>query len=240
VGVHNPHDNRPVLDAGGPWTRAFELACLVTAGGLLVANVVRLASGVGLQWWTIPVIVIAGVAADLVSGLVHWAADTWGRDTLPVLGPRFLRPFRVHHVNPDDLLRRSFVDCNGDVALLNAPVLAAALVLPLEGLWAPAALALAAFAAWSLPTNQVHQWAHMPQPPRPVQWLQSRRLILGRAAHQHHHVSPYATNYCIATGWCNRWLTRVDAFARLERLIVAVTGATPRADDERYASEPRT
>ncbi len=227
-------DPPPVLDAPGRLTRAFEVACLVASALLLAANVIRLASGLGLRWWIAPVVVIAGAAADLMSGLVHWSADTWGRDTLPVLGPRFLRPFRVHHVNPHDLLRRSFIDCNGDVAMLNAPLLAAALYVPLDP-WAPLAVALTAFAAWSLPTNQVHQWAHMPTPPRPVRWLQARGVILGRAAHHEHHVAPYAMNYCIATGWCNRGLTRLDAFARLERLIAAITGAVPRADDARYA-----
>jgi ubiquitin-conjugating enzyme E2 variant len=177
------------------------------------------------------------VVADFVSGLVHWSADTWGRDTLPVVGPRFLRPFRVHHVNPHDFLRRSFVDCNGDVAMLNIPVLTAALAVPLDtGLSAVAAVGLAAFAAWSLPTNQVHQWAHTPHPPRVVRWLQAHGVILGRDAHQRHHVSPYAMNYCIATGWCNRWLTAVHAFPRLERVITKWTGLEPRADDQAYAA----
>ena len=66
-------------------------------------------------------------AADFGSGLVHWAADTWGRDDLPVIGRRLLVPFRVHHVNPDDFLRRRFVDTNGDVAFLAVPVLLGAL-----------------------------------------------------------------------------------------------------------------
>jgi hypothetical protein len=226
-------DSRPALDAPGRLTRAFEVACLAAAALLLAANVARLASGLGLHWWIVPVVLIAGVAADLVSGLLHWSADTWGRDTLPVLGPRFLRPFRVHHVNPQDFLRRSFIDCNGDVAMLNAPLLAAALYIPLDA-WGPFAVGVAAFAAWSLPTNQVHQWAHMPHPPRLVCRLQARGVILGRAAHNAHHVAPYAMNYCIATGWCNRVLTRLDAFARLERVVTAITGAVPRKDEERY------
>jgi ubiquitin-conjugating enzyme E2 variant len=237
--MHHGRGEPPLHLVIGPWTRAFEAACLAAAAALLAANVVRLASGLGWRWWTVPVMLSAGVAADLVSGLVHWSADTWGRDTLPVLGPRFLRPFRVHHVTPDDFLRRSFIDCNGDVAMLNAPLLAAALVAPLDGGWAAASVALTAFAAWSLPTNQVHQWAHMPHPPRLVHWLQARGVILGSDAHQQHHVSPYAMNYCIATGWCNRVLTSIDAFARLERVITAITGATPRADEDHYVAEPR-
>ena len=82
-----------------------------------------------------------------------------------MLGRRFLRPFRVHHVNPADFLTRDFIDCNGDVAMLNIPFLVAALALPDTPTGMGVSLALLAFAAVSLPTNQVHQWAHMPSPP---------------------------------------------------------------------------
>ena len=34
------------------------------------------------------------------------------------IGPRLLVPFRVHHVNPEDFLRRRFVDTNGEVAAI--------------------------------------------------------------------------------------------------------------------------
>ena len=40
-----------VLETAGPLTRALAVACLVAAGSLLVANVVRLATTVGLRWW---------------------------------------------------------------------------------------------------------------------------------------------------------------------------------------------
>ena len=90
-----------------------------------------------------------------------------------------------------------------------------------------------------LPTNQVHQWAHMPDPPRLVAWLQQRGFLLSREAHQEHHASPYVVNYCIATGWCNRWLTTCQAFPRLERAISRLTGMLPRVDEEAFASELR-
>ena len=37
-------------------------------------------------------IVVSAIAADLVSGIVHWTADTWGSEMMPVVGRRFLRP----------------------------------------------------------------------------------------------------------------------------------------------------
>jgi len=96
------------------------------------------------------------------------------------------------------------------------------------------AVLLVSIAAWTLPTNQVHQWAHMPHPPAVVRWLQRRRLILSPEAHRQHHQSPYAMNYCIATGWSNRWLTKFDAFRRIERAITTAIGVRPRIDDLGY------
>jgi hypothetical protein len=218
-------------------TWAAELICLVSAGALLVAALARLWTIVGLRWWLPIVVVAAGLAADFMSGIVHWTADTWGSDEMPVIGRRFLRPFRLHHVEPDDFLRRGFVDCNGDVALLTLPILIAALLVPLTTtLQCVGVRRHVAFAGWALPTNQVHQWAHMPNRPRVVRWLQRRRLILSPPAHRRHHVSPYAMNYCIATGWCNAVLTVAGVFPRLERVITRLTGVSPRADDQQFAA----
>ena len=107
-------------------------------------------------------------------------------------------------MNPDDFLRRDFIDCNGDVAMLACPILIAAWLVPVSGEAGRLAVALlVALGAVSLPTNQVHQWAHDPDPPRLVAWLQRARVILPRAEHQRHHAPPHLSNYCIATGWCN-------------------------------------
>jgi ubiquitin-conjugating enzyme E2 variant len=176
---------------------------------------------------------IAGaLSADLISGLVHWTADTWGSEAMPFLGRRFVRPFRVHHVNPDDFLRRRFLDTNGDVAMLTIPFLLIAHALPLNTVIGHSVAAfLAAFSFVVLPTNQVHQWAHRTHPPRMVRSLQNCGLILSRRAHSRHHCAPYARNYCIATGWCNPILERIQFFRRLEQIVSAVTGLQAREDD---------
>lgn len=226
------------LDEVGPVTRAIEIASIVGAAGLVVANVVRLAASPGVVRWHTPVVLFAAwVLADMASGFVHWAADTWGSEAMPVLGPRFLRPFRVHHANPDDFLRRNFADTNGDVALLSLPVLGATLLVPLgaEG-GRVATVLVVAFATFALPTNQVHQWAHSSRPPTPVRWLQRSGVLLSREQHTLHHAAPFATHYCITNGWCNRVLAALDLFARLERAIAFVTGAVPRADEDTTAA----
>jgi ubiquitin-conjugating enzyme E2 variant len=236
AGQGSPERALPGHDVIGWFTRALEIACLVSAAVLLAAVAARVvAEGLLQHWWSLIVVGAAALAADLASGLVHWTADTWFRETMPVLGRRVLRPFRVHHVNPEDFLRRDPIDCNGDVAMLNLPILATALLMPVtSGIGAAASLALATFAAVSLPTNQVHQWAHMPSPPAMVRWLQRRGLILSIEDHARHHQEPYVANYCIATGWCNRWLTAVGFFPACERLVTRLTGMEPRADEKAF------
>ena len=203
---------------------------------LVAVLLLRIVIHVDLWRWWVPCVLLAGiVAADFVSGLVHWAADTWGRDTLPVIGPRLLTPFRLHHVNPDDFLQRSFVDANGDVAFVAASALAGLLAVPLDtASGSGLAIAGLSFCGVGMMTNQIHQWAHMAAPPAPIRVLQRCRLILGRAKHAVHHAVPYDAHYCITTGWCNGPLETVDFFRRLERGITLMTGLRPRDDDGRY------
>jgi len=216
----------PKHDVVGTGTRALEAGALALACALVGAYGVRAAAAGAFEWWLLPALVAGALAADVASGLVHWFADTWGSDSLPVLGRRLLRPFRVHHANPEDLLLRDFLDCNGDVALLACLPLLGAFFAP-----APLAAFLFALGAVSLPTNQVHQWAHRPEPPRAVAWLQRRGAILSRESHARHHRAPYAANYCIATGWCNGALEALGFFRALERAVTLATGAEPRAHD---------
>lgn len=216
-------------------TRLYEAISIATALGLLATHALRIARFPSFDWW-LPLLAIAGAFfADFVSGLVHWGADSWGRETLPLIGRRLLRPFRVHHVNPDDFLRRPFLDVNGDVATVVVPFLLAVFSFPSSTAWGrSAAVFVLAFCAVGLPTNQVHQWAHFRRPPRFIRWLQRSGLILSRHAHSKHHAAPYAQHYCIATGWCNRSLTALGFFPALERLITRLTGLRPRDDDHAF------
>lgn len=214
----------------------FSVVSIAAAFLLLAAFAWRLASRADLWAWWLPLTLAAGMAAaDFGSGLVHWGADTWGRDDLPFIGHRLLVPFRVHHVNPDDFLRRSFVDTNGDVAFLAIPLVAVLFMIPLDAWWGgPAAGAGFAFCGTGMMTNQIHQWAHMPSPPAAIRLLQDCGVILGRIEHAAHHQRPYDVHYCITTGWCNRAAEAVGLFRRLECSITRVTGVRPRQDDLRY------
>ena len=226
----------PEIGASTGAQRLFWQLSLAAAFAALALLGMRIVTRVDLWQWWVPVAFVAGVLlADFASGLVHWGADTWGRDDLPVIGPRLLVPFRVHHVNPDDFIRRNFVDTNGDVALIAFAPIAALAMLPLDDAWeSAAAIGGLGLCGAGMLTNQIHQWAHMPSPPPPVRLLQTAGLILGRREHARHHDRPYDGQYCITTGWCNRPLEAIGFFRALERTITRLTGARPRQDDERY------
>lgn len=228
----------PKHDDFGMMTRFFEWSCLLTGVGVLIVQSVRLALQFDTwTWWLLPVVVAAILTADFLSGVVHWFADTWFDQEMPILGRRFLRPFRVHHINPDDILRRDFVDINGDTAIPVIPVLVAVSWLPLElASGQLACVYLLVLCGATLPTNQIHQWAHMSDPPQSVRWLQDRRLILSRRAHGRHHAPPHTSDYCITLGWCNPFLASIRFFPRLETVVSKLTGLRPRSDEESMTS----
>jgi ubiquitin-conjugating enzyme E2 variant len=230
----------PAWERSGPVGRAVELAGLLAASPLLLVHLVRLRPLEGASAAPdLIVVALALLCADFISGMVHWAADTWGSDTCPVVGPRLLRPFRLHHLNPGDLLRRDFIECNGDVAVLAVASLMLTFFVPIgSDAGRLGSLFLVALAAWVLPTNQVHQWAHQAEPTRVIRWAQDLGLILSRSRHAVHHVAPFDRQYCILTGWCNRPLGMVGFFPALEGAIGAVTGLVPRADEETSQLRP--
>lgn len=143
------------------------------------------------------------VLADLLTGAAHWLGDNVGDESWPIVGPHFIRPFRHHHVDPDDITRHDFVETNGNNAILAiAPLVMLAWFAPAAPyLVTCLATTVLAFAA----TNQFHSWAHAETPPRIVRALQRTRLILPPKAHAHHHTAPYNHAYCVTSGWCN-WI----------------------------------
>jgi plasmanylethanolamine desaturase len=218
--------------------RAFSATAIMLAALAVGVLAFRVATQVDLIQWWVPFVLLGGmIAADFGSGVVHWGADTWGRDDLPLVGRLLLVPFRVHHINPDDFVRRSFVDTNGEVAAVALLVLGPLLLVPLNSDWGVVgALFGLTFCGVGMLTNQIHQWAHLESVPTPVRRLQRARLLLGPHEHARHHAHPYDVRYCITTGWCNRPLEAIGFFRRLESVITDLTGALPRHDDRQYES----
>jgi ubiquitin-conjugating enzyme E2 variant len=156
--------------------------------------------GIEIPYWSIPLALIGGwLLADLFSGLVHWALDTYGSVRTPVLGPAIIRPFREHHADPLGMTRHDFIEVNGASCLGCLPLLGLSFLA--EGM--PHALLLFTCIG-ILFTNQCHKWAHMENPPSLVRTFQASGLILRASEHVKHHTPPYDSHFCTASGWLNR------------------------------------
>lgn len=185
-------------------------------------------------WLALAAFTFGYLAADLISGMVHWLADTWGRTDMPLVGKYLLRPFREHHVDPQAITRHDFVETNGNNCMM--------CVVPVGSLFAldqgPEhsfnlffSVFIGSCALWVFGTNQFHKWAHAPKPAAWVAWLQKMYLILPPEHHAIHHTAPYNKYYCITVGWLNRPLTAIRFFSTLELWVTWCCGALPRSDD---------
>jgi hypothetical protein len=203
--------------------RALEIAGIAVFFAALVCLGYRTMDAMeGADHWPIGISVFGGyILADFLSGVAHWAGDTVGNETTPILGPNFVKPFRMHHVDPKDITRHDFVETNGNNSIASVPVLLPLLFFmphhPGPHVYLTVVLASAAFFVFC--TNQFHKWAHADEAPRLVRWLQRAHIILAPEHHAVHHAAPHDKYYCITVGWLNPLLTRTRFFRAAEAVI---------------------
>ena len=87
--------------------RLLEIGAIVAFfafGAIVLLKIFRTMAAMqsaGLAWFVFfTSMFMAYVAADFVSGFVHWLGDTFGEEHWPILGAGFIKPFRDHHVDP--------------------------------------------------------------------------------------------------------------------------------------------
>ncbi len=177
--------------------------------------------------------------ADMGTGLLHWAGDTWGTPNWPIVGSTFIRPFREHHINQKAITQHDFIETNGSNSLFSLPITGCGLYLYYTssnstGLFITSLLTSTAI--FGFLTNQFHKWAHTDTPPKIVKFLQRKRLILNPHHHNIHHTPPFEHYYAITNGWTN-WIARKVHFYRiLEWIITKLTRETPRKSDQEIIS----
>lgn len=194
--------------AYGRGQRLLEVVAIALFALLAAWSLWRLAAATGWAFAAVALLAVpAGwLASDLLSGLVHWACDSFGSARTPLIGKALIRPFRAHHADPGAMTRHDFVETHGASCLAALPLLAAALFVPVAswpGILAQALLVFTALGA--LATNQCHKWAHMEElaAPRLVRWAQRRGLVLPREHHRLHHTPPFDSHFCMSCGWLN-------------------------------------
>jgi ubiquitin-conjugating enzyme E2 variant len=237
--LHSGAGDTPLVAEYSRRFRVVEVSAICLFAALFVALAARAHS-------TPFAIGVAGLAlmlgggalfADLVSGLVHWSADTWGNQTWPLVGPTLIRSFREHHLDEKAITRHDFVEANGATALVLLPALIGIYaLLPRDAsVWTGVDYRASIFALsacfFVFMTNQIHKWAHEDEPPALVRPLQRLNVILSAKHHRGHHSGQHTIRYCITTGWLNPLLDRSQFFRRSERVIQAISKLQPREDD---------
>ena len=169
-------------------------------------------------------ILLCVLIADFLSGLFHWAEDSYGKPEWPIIGKSIIAPNLLHHDQPRAMLVNSWYR-SADVQILMA--LWSSLVLLITGLltwWVVLVLAVVVNA------NELHKWAHRTKAEngRFITWLQDHGLIQSRAHHGRHHGGARNSHYCTVTPWLNPLLDRGGFWRGIESGIRRCTGVGPR------------
>ena len=209
------------------------VAC-VALDALLTVSVTRgLATAGPSAAAVVGVAVLAYLATDLVAGLVHFVADSFGTVHTPWLGRTFILPFRSHHERPWEICHHDFVETNGNNAF------AALFALVPTLLWVPVhaggratlvGVFVLVFTVSVLLTNQIHKWAHVPSPPRIVRLFQRVGVFLSPEQHLAHHRPPHGRGYCVTSGLFNYVFDPIGFFPWTERVVRGLLGLRPRSE----------
>ena len=156
----------------------------------------------------IGLVVAAYAVADLASGIVHYLLDNFGSPDTPVIGQKFVKPFRDHHVDPMAMTQGDFIAVNADNVFVCLPVIIPAFFFLDTGAHPYAGVFIVGLVSGVIMTNQLHKWAHMPTVPRLVAAAQRTGVVLSKEHHSVHHSGAYDRNYCITWGHLDVLLNR--------------------------------
>jgi plasmanylethanolamine desaturase len=173
-------------------------------------------------------IFVSLLVADFITGLMHWAEDTWLRPGKSPLLDRFIVNDNIDHHRYPGKIRAGAYWATNRVCIVLAIVAAAALALFRVHMWE-----LYFVLALLSQSNQIHMWAHSSRPPAVVKALQRICMLQSTAHHAEHHKRPYASRFCTMTGFLNPVLDRIRFWRALERLAVKCGATVQRATPAR-------
>ena len=96
--------------------RLFEIFSITVFGAFASVLAWRTLDGIATRttWSSYPLHIMALLAgyaaADLASGIVHYLLDNFGSPNTPIIGQKFVKPFRDHHVDPMEMVELSLDD----------------------------------------------------------------------------------------------------------------------------------
>jgi ubiquitin-conjugating enzyme E2 variant len=236
-----PPDDPFATEPYTPKELRFHVLGATVNGALTVAGLAWLVARVAAQpqaWpWVVGGVLLGIYLADLVSGLLHWAFDTWFDADIGFIR-RMVLQVREHHIHPQRIFDISFLHDAGTLSwialLLTAPIYAGALLAAPNGVALFFVATVVVFDPLLVFMLVFHKCGHRPRNPRFVRWLQASGILLSARHHMQHHAGNHDFNYCLINGWADRTLGRLGLFRGLERLIERTTGARPQRDDHEW------
>lgn len=168
-------------------------------------------------------IVLCVLAADFITGLVHWFEDTYGLPDWPLIGPAVIEPNMRHHENPTIFVTMSTL-CLRNYQPVTLAIAACGLAWAC-GLLCWQMMVVSALAACG---NEVHGWAHVRPKSSLARLLQSMCIVQTPQQHAKHHRPPYAGWFCSLTNIVNPLLEALQFWPRLEWAIGFTTGVWPK------------
>ncbi len=186
-----------------------------------------------ILWFIIELILVI-LAIDLLSGIVHWAEDTFGTEKTPVVGKWIVIPNVVHHHSPLEFTKKSWWASSWDLLLVSALGIVVA--------WWIGQLTwhMWLFCFIGTNANQLHKYAHLPKHKVPwiVRILQTLRILQNSKHHAQHHRGEKNSAYCVVTPYMNFVLDKLRFWRLLEKILVPIFGA-PRREDIKATSEQK-
>ncbi len=168
------------------------------------------------MYW-IGYVVCCWLAADFVSGIVHWWEDRYANERWPIIGKFIAIPNQRHHSQPLHFLQGSYWYRN------YTTIIPAAIGCLLLWKYVPVL-----FFVFISQANEIHAWGHRKgKLPGWVVMLQEAGILVSPKGHAAHHVDPFICNYCPMSDLVNPFLEYVGFWGRLERLIAVTTGIKP-------------
>lgn len=167
------------------------------------------------------------LVVDFISGVVHWAEDSYGSPSATFIGRRITTPNLLHHFRPRAFVVNSWFASS---SLLIAASAAALVVAWLIGELSPMVVVAAVLGSNA---NQVHKWSHRSDAENGpiVATLQRLRLLQTPAHHAGHHMGRKDSRYCVLTNVLNPILDGCGFWRGVELALEKLFGLKKRDDD---------
>ncbi|MBL4870456.1 MAG: hypothetical protein JKX72_05835 [Robiginitomaculum sp.] len=162
-------------------------------------------------------IIIGVLIADLISGLIHWTQDHYGKASWPIIGGVIADNHR-HHLHPDEFLTNSVLKRNYATFILIGLI---GCVFAIFGWLNTITVTALIVGAWA---NEFHAFAHRYNDSRVLSGLRYFGLIQSPKHHRVHHQEDVWSHYCIITSYLNPAFRYFKVWRGLEICVEKITG----------------